>query len=86
MKSKKNEGTHYNTKIRSLDEKAGLRRIRMGLRESYRLIGNILDPNHPTPNPESDKDAKVLNECMASISESANKLLNVKTVKRMKKA
>lgn len=78
------EGAHYHTKVRSIDEQASVKRIRMGMRESARLIGNILDPNHPTPNPSTDDDASALNECQAQLHEMAEKLLTVKTSKRTK--
>ena len=79
------EGLHYSTKIRSLDERAGIRRIRMGLRESAKLMGNILNPNHPTPNPATDDDAAVLNECQTSLHDMSEKLLGVRTAKRKSK-
>lgn len=78
------EGIHYNTKIRSLDERAGIRRIRMGMRESARLIGNILNPQHPTPNPASEKDAEVLEKCRESLVSLAEELGTVRTSSRIK--
>jgi hypothetical protein len=78
------EGVHYNTKIRSLDEKAGIRRIRMGMRESARLIANILNPNHPTPNPASQKDGEVLEKCREALTKLSEELGSVRTSRRIK--
>ncbi len=79
------EGAHYHTKIRSIDEQASIKRIRMGLRESARLMGNILNPDHPTPDPEGHVDAHILSECHAALGGMSERLSTVKTKKKSKK-
>lgn len=79
------EGMHYSTKVRQIDEAAGVRRIRMGLRVSKKMIENLLNPEHPTPNPETDKDRRHLEECKEHLEKITEKLTKVRTRKRIKK-
>ena len=79
------EGTHYSTKVRQIDESAGVRRIRMGLNVSRKMIENLLNPDHCTPNPESDADRECLDECQKTINELSEKLKTVRTCRRAKK-
>lgn len=79
------EGTHYSTKVRLIDESAGTRRIRMGLNVSRKMVENLLNPEHPTPNPETEDDKKYLEECRDALNGMSEKLLKVKTRRRVKK-
>jgi hypothetical protein len=79
------EGTHYSTKVRQIDEAAGTRRIRMGINVSRKMVENLLNPEHPTPNPETEEDRKCLEECRDTLNDMSEKLKAVKTRRRVKK-
>lgn len=76
------EGKHYNTKVRELAEKMGSKKIRMGLKESKKYINNMLNKDHASPNPLTDKDRKLLSECSTLIEQAIPRLKDVKETRR----
>lgn len=78
------EGQHYNTKVRGVDENMGSRRIRMGIKESMKAIGNMKNENHPSPNPLTNKDLKLLDECVSLMEQCIPRLRDVKETRKRK--
>lgn len=76
------EAQHYNTKMRSVEEKMGSRRIRMGINEYKKMIENMLDKNHPSPNPVGEKDKQLLTECSTLLEQSIPRLKAIKETRR----
>jgi len=76
------ETQHYNTKVRDLAENMGSRKIRLGMKESLKAVSDMLDRNHPSPNPLTDKDLKLLQECSMLIKQAIPRLKEVRETKR----
>lgn len=76
------ESQHYNTKVRSLAEKMGSRKIRLGVTESRKYVECMLDEMHESPNPLTDKDRKLLQECSALLGQTIPRLKEVKETRR----
>lgn len=68
--SKIDEGKHYNTKIRMIESNVGVRKVRLAMREAIRNVNNILNPEHPSPNPKTDGDRKLLEKAKKHLMES----------------
>lgn len=60
---KLSEGFHFNTKIKQLEAKHHPVKIKLALKEAHRMVENILDPGHPSPNPVDMDSRKVLESC-----------------------
>ena len=76
------EAQHYNTKMRGIEEKMGSRRIRMGLKEYNKMIKNMMDKKHPSPNPVSEKDMCLLKEACTLLEQCIPRLKDVKETRR----
>ena len=79
-----NEAKHFNTKVRQL-EGLGSRQIRLALKESSRMIENMLNPNNDAPNPKSEVDRVALLESTKLLEQAIVRLKSVKETRRKKK-
>ena len=79
------EGMHYGTKIRQVEGSQGTRKAKMAIREAKRLVENLLDPNHPSPNPVSDQDKQLLLDSSHNLDSAITKVSEAKVAKRVKK-
>jgi len=77
------EAKHFNTKVRDLGG-VGSRKIRLSLKEAKRMVENMLDTNHPSPNPRSESDKRLLQESSVLLKQSMDRLKDVKETKRKK--
>lgn len=78
------EAKHHNTKVRQL-EGIGSRKIRLTLKESKRMISNMLNKSDPSPNPKGDLDRIALDESMRLLDQTMIRLKEVKETKNKKK-
>lgn len=60
---KLNEGIHFHTKIKKLEANEHPVKIRLGLKEVYRMVNSLLDPSNQAPNPADDDSKKMLETC-----------------------
>jgi len=77
------EAQHFNTKVRDLGG-MGSRKIRLSLKESKRMVDNMLNENHDSPNPKGSDDVKLLNESIVLMNQAMMRLKDVKETKRKK--
>ena len=79
-----NEASHFNTKVRQL-EGSGSRKIRLALKETKRMIDNMLDKKHSSPNPKTDIDRMALKESKTLLDQTMIRLKEVKETKGKKR-
>lgn len=80
-----NEGMHFNTKIKLLEADHSPTKVGLALKEANRMIENILNSEHPSANPVSDDDRKLLEKCSKKIMEARVGVRGVRVAKRMPK-
>ncbi len=78
------EAQHHNTKVRSLAEKVGSRKIRLTVQETKKMIENMLNEKHPSPSPKTENDRKVLEDCKVLAEQMIPRLKEVKERKGKK--
>ena len=79
------EGMHYGTKIRQVEGSQGTRKAKMAIREAKRLVEQLLDPNHPSPNPVADTDKQLLLDSQQNLSSAMTKVSEARVARRAKK-
>jgi len=79
------EGMHFDTKIRMLEASYMPVKIRLALKESGRMIENILNTEHPSPNPATAADSDILISVAEKLRFITEALKPVKVMKRRKK-
>ena len=78
------EAKHFNTKVRQL-EGLGSRKIRLTLKESKRMIENMMNPEDASPNPKNDLDKMALKESVQLLEQAMIRLKAVKETKHKRK-
>ena len=79
-----NEGQHYNTKVRDLDENIGSRKIRLGIKECRKMTEKMLNKDNKAPNPADTTSEALLNEVASHLDNAVTKLKAVKDTKKRK--
>jgi hypothetical protein len=76
---------HLNTKVRSQVSKNGSRSARIMVQEASKMLKNMLDPKHNSPNPKSEIDVVRLKEAIHMGKQMAKHIKVVKETKRSRK-
>lgn len=80
-----NEGKHFNTKVRGIESsKKGSRVIRLAVKEAKKMVSDMMNKSHPSPNPKTEKDNALLNECGVLMHQTMERLKEVKESKYRK--
>ena len=75
------EGSHFNTKVKSLEGK-GSRHIRLALKASKSMVKSMLDPRSSRPNPANIASENLLKNVVGLIDRAENCLKEVKDSKK----
>ena len=67
-----------NTKVRDQVENYGSRSARIMVQEACKILNNMLDPDHSSPNPSSQADMVKIKEAMHMGKEMAKHIKSVK--------
>jgi hypothetical protein len=78
------EGQHYKTKVKSVKESVGSRNIRNLLEQCTRYTANMLNENHPSPNPKDERSRALLETGMRIMAEAVPMIKKVKDTRRKK--
>lgn len=76
------EGAHYNTKIKMLEASHHPTKVRLGLKATKRMLNEMLDMTHPSPNPADDESRKTLESAVKKIGGIMESLKMVSVKKR----
>jgi len=79
------EGMHYSTKVRQVEGSYGTRKAKMAVREAKRMVEELLDINHPSPNPVNDDSKQLLLDSVNCLSDAHDKIAEAKVAKRIRK-
>lgn len=72
---------YLNTKVRSQAEKKGSRSARIMVQEANKILTNMLNPKHDSPNPKTEADMVKIKESLAIGKEMAKHIKSVKDTK-----
>ena len=79
------EGLHFNTRIKMLEASHHPVKVRLALKEAHRMVENILDDDHPSPNPADADSQKVLESVSKKIGQIREAMKSVQVRRRVPK-
>ena len=79
-------GKQFRTQVKEVETNQGSRHIRHLMQDAEKKLGNMLNQEHPSPNPATDQDAKILKEVGLVLAKSVEKIRSVKDSKRKPKS
>jgi len=79
------EGMHYHTRIRQLEAAIHPKKVKLAVRESKSMLEAIMDDKHPSANPCSEDDMKILIDAQSKMESIIEGLQKVRVAKRKRK-
>lgn len=79
------EGMHYHTRIRQLEAAIHPKKVKLAVRESKSMLEAIMDDKHPSANPCSEDDMKILKDAQSKMESIIEGLQKVRVAKRKRK-
>lgn len=85
MDDEVSEGMHYHTRIRQLEAAIHPKKVKLAVRESKSMLEAIMDDKHPSANPCSEDDMKILKDAQSKMESIIEGLQKVRVAKRKRK-